>query len=248
MAKATVHEMQAGLRDQFLRLRMGSHYGEALRLVRESWAWMLATGSRFWGRTLHWHAHLEIVTTEAHNELSPDLMTTLDAHVDKTMAVAADRRPIMLEWWATLPAADRLLIEGYYLRPGDKVVGDMAAFTHLHLDLLHRFDREAPVPDARTPETDETDLARLTLQRAVGDFPDDRRAVLEALLIGEPGNQSFYARLTHAVAELEWRFGPQPDWDAPPPPRPQVRERLVSWAFVAGCGLAVASVIYAIIK
>ncbi len=250
MAKPTIAELQPAFRDFFVRLRVGCRYADAMRVVSESWEWVNVRRRGRFGQPRRWTGLWKGGLSEAskHFEVADSVQEDMLPFVEHCIAAAPDRRPVMLEWWATLPTADRMLIEGYYLRPGDKVVGDMPAFTHLHLDLLHRLDREAPVPDTRPPETAETDLARLTLQRAVGDFPDDRRAVLEALLIGEPGNQRFYVRLTHAVAEMEWRFGPQPDWDAPPPPKPPLREQLVSWAFMAACCLALASVAYAIMK
>jgi hypothetical protein len=249
LAKATIEDVQAYLRDLFAQLRIGGGYAEAMRVVRAVFARLTPRAGKIRKSLLPRLVNRAATRAEPRVELSPDVTKVIVDQIDAFIDAAPDRRVVILEWWATLPTPDRTLIESYYLRPAAEPIADMAAFTRLHLELLHRVDREAPVKDSKPAETDETDLARLTLQRAVGDFDGERRAVLEALLTGERGNQQFFVRLTHAVAELEWRLGPQPDWAEfqPPPPIP-LREQLVTWAFMAGCCLAVASVIYAIFK
>ena len=178
---------------------------------------------------------------------SAELSDSLRNRLASVLAVAGERRAVLLQWWASLPTADRALVEARYRHPDEPFSPDeLVRFSRNHLELLHLLDRETPVADSVGCESAEDDLTMLILERMFDDFTEERRLVLETLLIGEPGNQSFFVRMGVVVAELEWLLSPRPAWETLDPPEPvPLGERALGWAFIAGCVLAAASVTYA---
>ncbi|WP_157369269.1 hypothetical protein [Zavarzinella formosa] len=257
MPKATFDDLLNEVRDLFLQIRvLSGGYGPAVNVLQMSVAAVWPKLGRLRRERLPQVVQRQLIkSTKMVSDLTllfpSELTDSLRSRLPAIMAVVADRRPYLLEWWAKLPPMDRSLIDAYYRQVVSEIspAREIVDFTRLHLELLHLLDRAVPVASVVACETDETDVARLVLQRVVGDCPEDRRVILETLLIGENGNQQFYLRLMNVVAELEWLLGPKPDWAGlkPPPPAP-IREKLVTWAFLVGCAVAVSSVIYAIIR
>lgn len=242
MTKVTVENTRDLLFTNFVDRRGRSSRADAFRAVDEMWSWSLPRLGRWPAWWFNWRFHSRF---DLPDDLAPGPFNELDWLLDQSATIPSWQDPsgflaAVSAWRHDLPPIDRTLL--------DDSTANIPHLTPLYLELLRRLDAKLPTPCRVAPEANEADLAGLILHRMIGDFTPERRAVLEALLTADRGNQQFFGRLTFAVAAVEWLTSPQPDWNAPPPPRPPLREQVVTWAFIVGCVVAVGSVIYAVTK
>lgn len=250
--RATLDDLLTATHRMFLPLRLHSAtYHAAMDLLRLTVEGLLPTVGRIRRDQLTTVIQKRIDRTLT---LTGNLRTAFPGPLNDQIALkykqlqhhTTERRAALFTWWATLPTISRNSLETYYRKPlTTNTVTDFGEFTSLHLEALHQIDRNVNSTMAINLDVNESAISQLTLQRVVGDFSEERRLVLEALLMGDNANQQLYLRLMLIVAEFEWLIGPKPDWSTLEiPVVPPWRERLVTWAFIVGVISAIGSVIY----
>jgi DNA-directed RNA polymerase specialized sigma24 family protein len=194
---------------------------------------------------------------------SDDLLRQLSESAEPSLDLAETRPPVVSDVIMRLPLPERDLLRrkyelGFALAQiaeaeGRSVAGvarDLAALHGRLVTAVHE-----ALPDfGPAPPAQAADLGRLIGQLVDGTISDDGRLVLETLLLADPAAQAYYHRYVGLVTDLEWKYRGEPALpDVPepgsrPPKGVSRREWAVTVAFVAACVVAVAVVIWAVVR
>lgn len=194
---------------------------------------------------------------------SDDLLRQLSESAEPSLELADSRPPVVADLLMRLPLPERDLLRrkyelGFALAQiaeaeGRSVPGVTRDLLALHCRLVTAVHEALP-DSGPAPPTQAADLGRLIGQLLDGTISDDGRLVLETLLLADAAAQAYYHRYVGLLTDLEWKYRGEPalpDFrESPTRPHKVVtrREWGVTIAFIAACVVAVAVVVWTIVR